>query len=101
MDWLRCLVLQLSVTATFSLIRFISHPQRELNQTFLAEWVGFIDRSLCQGKHLYFFVHCPIEARSPGTVRSFQQLLQKELLCRPCLETVLSRFLPNSICSKR
>jgi len=25
--------------------------------------------------HLYFFVHCPIEARSPGTARYFQQIL--------------------------
>jgi len=69
------LPLQLSVTAPFSLIRFISHPQGEFNQTFLEEWIAFVDHWLRQGTRLYFFVHCPIEARSPGTARYFQQML--------------------------
>jgi uncharacterized protein YecE (DUF72 family) len=63
------------VTAPFSLIRFISHPKWELNQQFLEEWVGFIDRSLNQGTKIYFFVHCPIEERSPHNARCFQELL--------------------------
>ncbi len=69
------LPLQLSVTAPFSLIRFISHPDRELNQTFLEEWVVSIDCWLRLGTRLYFFVHCPIEERSPQTARYFHQLL--------------------------
>ena len=71
------LPLQLSLTAPFSLIRFISHPQREANQKFLTEWVVNVEQWLRQGKQIYFFVHCPIEARSPGTARSFQQLLEQ------------------------
>jgi uncharacterized protein YecE (DUF72 family) len=67
------------------LIRFISHPQRELNQTFLAEWASFVDRWLQQGKHLYFFIHCPIEARAPATARYFQQLLQQQGVAVPPL----------------
>lgn len=69
------LPLQLSVTAPFSLIRFISHLDREFNQTFLAEWVVSIDRWLRQGTQIYFFVHCPIEERSPHTAHYFHQLL--------------------------
>jgi len=72
------LPVQFSVTAPFSLIRFISHPERELNQTFLEEWVVLIDRWLRQGTRLYFFVHCPIEARSPHTASYFQQLLSQQ-----------------------
>lgn len=72
------LPLQLSVTAPFSLIRFISHPDREFNQTFLEEWVVAIDRWLRQGTRLYFFVHCPIEERSPHTARYFHQLLLQQ-----------------------
>lgn len=71
------LPVEFSVTAPFSLIRFISHPERELNQTFLAQWVTFVDYWLRQGKRLYFFVHCPIEARSPHTARYFYQLLSQ------------------------
>lgn len=69
------LPVQSSVTAAFSLIRFISHPQREFNQIFLEEWVDFVNHQLRQGTRLYFFVHCPVEELSPGTARYFQQLL--------------------------
>lgn len=79
------LPLQLSVTASFSLIRFISHPQRELNQDFLQEWVSVVDAWLRQGKRVYFFVHCPIEARSPGTARSFQHMLEQQRVSVPPL----------------
>ena len=69
------LPVQFNVTAAFSLIRFISHPQPEFNQIFLEEWVDFVNRQLQQGTRLYFFVHCPVEELSPGTARYFQQLL--------------------------
>lgn len=79
------LPLQLSVTAPFSLIRFISHPNRQFNQTFLEEWVKFVDHYLHQGTRLYFFVHCPIEERSPDTARYFQQLLSQQSVPVPLL----------------
>jgi uncharacterized protein YecE (DUF72 family) len=72
------LPLQPSVTAPFSLVRFISHPQRDLNQLFLEEWAARVDTWLHQRTQIYFFVHCPLEARSPGTARSFQQLLEQQ-----------------------
>ncbi len=66
-----------SVTAPFSLIRFISHPQQQFNETYLTEWVSFCDRTLRQGTQIYFFVHCPKEVRSPHNARYFHQLLQQ------------------------
>jgi len=71
------LPLQPSVTAPFSLIRFISHPSREFNLSYLEEWAGLINRWLCQGTRIYLFVHCPVEAQSPGTARLFQQVLEQ------------------------
>ena len=79
------LPLQPTITAPFSLVRFISHPHREDNQPFLEEWAGFIDRWLRQDIRVYFFVHCPVEARSPGTARHFQQLLEHRGVCVPPL----------------
>lgn len=70
--------LQSVVTADFSLIRFISHPQAEYNRVYLQEWVQQIDRGLRQGTQIYFFVHCPIEARSPQIARSFQTQLERQ-----------------------
>jgi uncharacterized protein YecE (DUF72 family) len=69
------LPVQFSITAPFSLIRFISHPNLEINQPFMTEWVTQIQQWLQQGKQIYFFVHCPIEERSPSTARYFQKLL--------------------------
>ncbi|WP_315789007.1 DUF72 domain-containing protein [Fischerella sp. JS2] len=71
------LPVQFSITAPFSLIRFISHPNLEINQPFMAEWVTQIQQWLQQGKRIYFFVHCPIEERSPNTARYFQKLLEQ------------------------
>ena len=67
-----------TVTADFSLIRYISHPQLELNQSFLAEWVVQVEAWLQQGKQIYFFVHCPVEVHSPTNAKHFQQLLESQ-----------------------
>lgn len=69
------LPLQLSVTTSFSLIRFISHPNLTVNQPFMEEWVQQIQQWLQAGTRIYFFVHCPTEERSPHNARYFQQLL--------------------------
>ncbi|MGA7933872.1 MAG: DUF72 domain-containing protein [Kovacikia sp.] len=71
------LPLQLSVTAPFSLIRYISHPDRTINQPFMQEWLTQVDEWLGQGTRIYFFVHCPVEERSPANARHFQQLLEQ------------------------
>lgn len=69
--------LQPKVTAPFSLIRFISHPEQPLNQPFMEEWVSLIDQWLRQGTRIYLFVHCPVEEHSPRNARYFQQLLEQ------------------------
>lgn len=65
------------VTSELSLVRFISHPQTQYNQFYLEEWTQKIDRWLHQGKTVYFFVHCPLEERSPDTAKYFQTLLEQ------------------------
>ncbi|MBD2664795.1 hypothetical protein B6N60_04061 [Richelia sinica FACHB-800] len=71
------LPVQFSVTAPFTLIRFISHPHLPVNQPFMEEWVTQIQQWLKAGIRIYFFVHCPTEERSPGNARHFQQLLEQ------------------------
>jgi uncharacterized protein YecE (DUF72 family) len=70
------LPLQPVTTADFSLVRYISHPQLELNQTYLEEWVERVGAGLQAGKQIYFFVHCPVEVHSPQNARHFQKLLE-------------------------
>jgi uncharacterized protein YecE (DUF72 family) len=69
--------LQFIVTAPFILIRFISHPNLEINKLFLQEWAIQIQQWLQEGKQIYFFVHCPLEEKSPANARYFQSLLEE------------------------
>lgn len=72
------LPLQPVVTAPFSLIRYISHPESSLNRSYLSEWVRQVSQWLTWGTQIYFFVHCPIEAKSPAIARHFQHLLEQQ-----------------------
>ncbi|WP_071189600.1 DUF72 domain-containing protein [Trichormus sp. NMC-1] len=79
------LPVQFSVTAPFSLIRFISHPQLSVNQQFMEQWVIQIQKWLKAGVRIYFFVHCPTEDMSPHNARYFQQLLEQTAVAVPSL----------------
>jgi uncharacterized protein YecE (DUF72 family) len=77
--------LQPVVTAPFSLIRFISHPDCDFNHPYLQEWVKQVDEWLRQGTQIYFFTHCPDERRSPHVARDFQALLEQQQVSVPPL----------------
>jgi len=70
------LPLAASVTADFSLIRFASHPDRDRNQPFLEDWADRLHEWLGQTR-VYFYIHCPIEARSPANASLVQQVLEQ------------------------
>lgn len=73
------------VTANLAVVRFISHPTQSINQAFLEEWAIEIDRWLKAGTRVYFFVHCPIEDRSPHIAQQFQHLLEQQRVPVPPL----------------
>ncbi|PSB22303.1 DUF72 domain-containing protein [filamentous cyanobacterium CCP2] len=77
--------LQPIVTAPFTLIRYISHPDPNFNQPYLKEWAGLVNQWLHQGTQVYFFVHCPVERYSPINARSFQQMLDQQQVSVPPL----------------
>ncbi len=79
------LPLHLSVTSKFSLIRYISHPDRDFNHTYLAAWAEQVAVWLAQGISIYFFVHCPQEERSPHNAYYFQHLLEERGVPVPVL----------------
>jgi uncharacterized protein YecE (DUF72 family) len=59
------------------LIRFVSHPRREFNETFMRYWIEPIKNWLAEGKKVYLFIHCPLEHKSPDNARYFHQLLRE------------------------
>ena len=88
------LPLQPVITANFTLIRFISHPQSQYNEPFLPEWVSHIGNWLNQDKKIYFFVHCPQEERSPINAYYLQSLLEKQRFNVPVLPTYETQCTP-------
>jgi uncharacterized protein YecE (DUF72 family) len=68
--------LLLGLTAPFTMIRYISHPEPQRNEPYLAGWAERVDAWLRAGTAVYFFVHCPVEERSPAVARRMQALLE-------------------------
>lgn len=89
--------LQFTRTAPFSLIRFISHPNLEVNDAFMREWVAQIQEWLRDNTQIYFFVHCPVEEFSPKNARYFQQLLEGNGVEVPALPWNLLDNPPNQL----
>lgn len=77
--------LQPVVTAPFSLVRYISHPEFDRNRDYLAAWVNWIAAQLQQGTRIYFFAHCPVEAKSPAIARYLQVELERNAVPVPPL----------------
>lgn len=71
-----CVPLQPVVTHDFAFVRYISHPEADRNQSYLAQWVDWVTHWGQQGKTIYFFVHCPVEVYSPSNAQMFQALLE-------------------------
>jgi uncharacterized protein YecE (DUF72 family) len=69
--------LALSLTAPFSLIRYVSHPIQAANQVWLEDWADRLQSWLDLDTQIYLFVHCPIEARSPINARYLQQIFTR------------------------
>jgi uncharacterized protein YecE (DUF72 family) len=91
------LPVEFSVTAPFSLVRFISHPKLEMNQPFMQEWVRQIQNWLQQDKQIYFFVHCPVEEHSPRNANHFQKLLEESAVAVPPLPWNQLSSQPNQL----
>ncbi len=64
-------------TSNICLVRYISHPDPDLNIVYLQEWTAQVAIWLEQGKQVYFFVHCPLEERSPTNAQQVQTYLEK------------------------
>ncbi|MEM8808942.1 MAG: DUF72 domain-containing protein [Cyanobacteria bacterium P01_G01_bin.38] len=73
------------LTAPFTLVRYISHPQLSRNQEYLSQWVDLVGQWLAKGTEIYFFVHCPIEAESPAIAKHVQTLLEQANVAVPPL----------------
>ncbi|MEL7476823.1 MAG: DUF72 domain-containing protein, partial [Cyanobacteria bacterium J06555_12] len=75
--------LQPTVTSSFVLVRYISHPHPERNHRYWDEWCDRVLDWLGQGIDVYFFVHCPEEVYSPDFARDIQRRLEEKGAVEP------------------
>jgi uncharacterized protein YecE (DUF72 family) len=62
-------------SANIALIRYIGHPDVQRNAALLDEWAARIVEWVAEGTQVFFFMHCPTEARSPELCRELQRRL--------------------------
>ncbi len=67
--------IDLTLTAPFTLIRYVSHPVRSANQIWLEGWAEQIQAWLQQNIQVSMFFHCPMEVKSPINARYLHEIL--------------------------
>ncbi|HEU5199659.1 MAG TPA: DUF72 domain-containing protein [Ktedonobacterales bacterium] len=70
------LPLQVAVTTDFAFLRYIGHPDMEVNEPFLEEWAQQLGHWLKEGRSLYVFCHCPDEAQTPALCAALYRRVQ-------------------------
>lgn len=60
-------------TADFVFIRYIGHPQMEVNLPFLEEWSSFLTAQLRDGSDAYVFCHSPENLTAPWLCRDLHK----------------------------
>ena len=63
-------------TAPFVFVRYIAHPDLAKNEAYLDAWADRVDGWLDAETDVYFFVHSPLERKSPRVARRFQEMLE-------------------------
>lgn len=63
-------------TAPFTLVRLVGHPDPAKTEPYLHEWAERLDGWLREETEVFFFMHCPVEERTPAYARRLQELLE-------------------------
>jgi uncharacterized protein YecE (DUF72 family) len=60
-------------TASFAFVRYIGHPNIQLNDAYLDEWARRAAGWLADGADVFFFCHCPDDSIDPWLCRALHQ----------------------------
>jgi len=66
-------------TADFVFVRYIGHPQLEINTPFLAEWGNYFVAQLREGADVYAFCHSPENLTAPWICKELHERVAKEI----------------------
>jgi uncharacterized protein YecE (DUF72 family) len=60
------------------IVRFIAHPQPEVDEPWLQRWARTLDEWLVAGRTPFLMMHCPNNAHSPALARRAHELLRSQ-----------------------
>ncbi len=61
------------------ILRFVGHPEDEVNEPFFDLWVPVIAGWIRKGLHPYLFMHCPNDLHAPRLARRLHSLLAEQV----------------------
>lgn len=70
-------------TASFTFLRYIGHPQDEINAPYLDEWAGYLAARPAEETEAYVFCHCPAPDVPPYLARQFHARIAEKLPIPP------------------
>jgi len=70
-------------TADFIFVRYIGHPEIEINNPYLKEWGDYFVPELQQGADIYMFCHSPNNMAAPWLCRKLYGQVEKEVNLPP------------------
>ncbi len=87
------------VTADFTFLRFIGHPEMSHNQPWMNEWTPRITDQLSAGKEAFVFCHSPDNLLAPYIAKEFHSQISSRIKIAPLpwddLETPSEPFQPT------
>ena len=70
-------------TADFIFVRYIGHPEIEVNNPYLKEWGNYFIPRLLEGADIYMFCHSPNNMAAPWLCRKIYAQIEKEVNLPP------------------
>jgi len=87
------------VTADFTFLRFIGHPEMEQNQIWMNEWIPKLVDQLTSGMEAFVFCHSPDNLLAPYIAKEFHSQLSSRIKIAPLpwadLETPSEPYQPT------
>ena len=68
------------------MVRFIGHPEADVNTPWLDLWADLLKHWIGQGRRPYFFAHCPNDFHAPELARRLHRRLEQSLNLSPMPE---------------
>lgn len=70
-------------TADFIFVRYIGHPEIEVNNPYLKEWADYFILQLQEGTDVYMFCHSPNNLAAPWLARKIYSWVEKQVTLPP------------------